>query len=57
VDNAATRWIAEGIADSWNVIAAPLAGGEILSHLFSNVMPEDGELGGEIVINANDFFP
>ena len=57
MDNAATRWIAEGIADSWNIISAPLAGGETLCHLFSNVVSEDGELGAEVMVNANDFFP
>ena len=57
VDNAATRWITEGVADSWKVVAAPLAGGEVLCNLFRDVVSEDGELRSEVVIDANDFFP
>ena len=57
MDYAAIRRIAEGIANSRDVGATPLADSETLRNLFVNKMSKDRELAREVVVDANDLFP
>src|ERR1700722_2030281 len=52
----AIRRVAERVANSRNVRAAPLANREALRNLLGDKVTEDRELAGEVVIDANDFF-
>ena len=54
--NSAAGGVAEGIANGWNVIAAPLCDGVALRDLFGNEVAEHGEFAGEVVIDADHFF-
>jgi len=56
VDNAAARRVTEGVTDRGNVVTAPLAGAEGFASPARDVVSEDGELGGEVMINADDLF-
>ena len=57
MDDGAIGRVAEIVADRGNVVSAPLAGCESLGDLFGDVMAEDGELAGEIMVDADDLFP
>ena len=57
VNDVAVGWIVEGIPNRRHIIAAPLRRVVTLGDLLSDEVTEHGEFVGEVVIDADHFFP